>query len=140
MKKKSNTKNKLPPFVPVFIDILDSTAFQTLPPTASKLLIYFFRACSRSSKSPLNTDTIFNFTYAEAEKLGFARRTFSKALQDLKKHKFVSIVETGGLRGAGHSNSQYKLSDGWVAYGGLEWAQKLYKEDQLKKKLKKNQG
>jgi hypothetical protein len=64
----------------------------------------------------------------EATKYGFARRTFHDAVKSLELHGFIDIVSVGGLRGAGHTNSQYKLSNRWVTYGGLEWSIQAEKE------------
>ncbi len=121
---KTHQKNKgrLPPFVPISMDLLESTAYRKLSPSAAKLYPYFLRTCIRAVKGAPDTTTIFGLTYAEAEKYGFARRTTHDAIKALVLYGFVDIVSVGGLRGAGHTNSQYKLSNRWVTYGGLDWA------------------
>jgi len=121
-------KERLAPFVPIFNDELESTAYRTLSANAAKLLPYFKRICVKATRGKPNETTHFGFTYKEAGKYGFARRTFSRAVQELHKNGFIDIVEVGGLRGAGHSCSQYKLSKRWVTYGGLGWAMQLEKE------------
>lgn len=112
----------MPPFVPIRMDMLDSTAYQTLPANAAKLLPYFLRTCIRAVKGAPDTTTVFGLTYTEIVKLGFARRTTQDSIAALVQHGFVDVVSVGGLRGAGHTNSQYKLSARWVSYGGLDWA------------------
>ena len=121
-KPRLSKKDRLPPFVPIFHDELESTAYRTLSANAAKLLPYFKRICVKATRGKPNETTLFGFTYAEAVKYGFARRTFSRAVQELQKHGFIEVAEVGGLRGAGHSCSQYKLSKRWVTFGGLGWA------------------
>ena len=59
---------------------------------------------------------IFSLTYTEMEKHGFARKTFYNAIKDLTEKGFVEVISTGGLRGAGHTNSKYRLSKRWQLY------------------------
>jgi len=127
-KPRHSQKERLPPFVPILNDELESTAFRTLTANSAKLLLYFKRICIKATKGKPDYITIFGFTYTEAVKYGFARRTFSRAVQELQKHGFIDIAEVGGLRGAGHSCSRYKLSGRWVTFGGLDWARQLEKE------------
>lgn len=125
---KSKNSQRLPPFVPIYHDELESTAYQALSANAAKLLPYFKRICVKATRGAPNETTLFGFTYTEAVKYGFARRTFSRAIQELHKHGFIDIAEIGGLRGAGHSCSQYKLSKRWVTFGGLSWAMQAEKD------------
>lgn len=134
-KSRHSPKERLAPFVPIFHDELESTAYRTLSANAAKLLPYFKRICVKATRGKPNETTLFGFTYSEAVKYGFARRTFSRAVQDLHKHGFIDIAEVGGLRGAGHSCSQYKLSRRWVTFGGIDWAKQLEK-DRKKEALK----
>jgi len=127
-KSRHSQKERLPPFVPILHDELESTAYRTLSATAAKLLPYFKRICVKATRGKPDETTLFAFTYTEAVKYGFAKRTFSRAVQDLQKHGFIDIAEVGGLRGAGHSCSQYKLSRRWVTFGGIEWAKQMEKE------------
>lgn len=121
-KSRQKHKERMPPFVPIRLDMLESTAYITLPPSAAKLFPYFIRSCVRAVRGQPDTTTLVGFTYTEATKYGFARRTFHDAVKVLALHGFIDIVSVGGLRGAGHTNSQYKLSGRWVTYGGLDWA------------------
>jgi len=127
-KSRHSHKERLPPFVPILNDELESTAYRKLTATAAKLLPYFKRINSKATRGAPDYITLFGFTYTEASKYGFARRTFSRAVQELQKHGFIDIVEIGGLRGAGHSCSQYKLSKRWATFGGIDWAKQLEKE------------
>jgi len=112
----------MPPFVPIRLDTLESFAYRELPPSAAKLYPYFLRTCVRVVRGAPNETTIFGFSYTEAKKYGFSEHTFIRAVKALILHGFIDLVEQGGLRGAGHSCSKYKLSKRWVTYGGLDWA------------------
>lgn len=126
-KSRQKHKEKMPPFVPIRMDELESTAYRQLTGNAAKLLPYFKRTCIRAVKGAPDTCTIFGFTYTEAAKYGFSRSTFRRAIQELIAKGFVDRVEKGGLRGVGHTCSKYKLSGRWVTFGGLEWAQQAQK-------------
>jgi len=139
-KSRQQRKEKMPPFVPLRMDALESTAYMTLTPNAAKLLPYFIRSCIRAVKGAPDTTTIFGLTYAEAIKYGFARRTCHDAIKVLELHGFIDIVSVGGLRGVGFSNSQYKLSNRWVAYGGLDWAIQAKKDEERAKKKTAQDG
>lgn len=123
MSRRDKHRERLPPFVPVTHQVLESKAFKALTGNAVRAYLYFMRICTRVAKGKPDTATIFNFTYSEAVKLGFCRRTFYNAIKDLIEHGFIDQVEVGGLRGAGHSSSQFKLSDRWALWGGIGWAQ-----------------
>lgn len=127
-KSRYSKSERMPPFVPIFNDELESKAYRTLSATAAKLLPYFKRICVKATRGKPDETTLFGFTYTEAVKYGFARRTFSRSVQELQKHGFIDIAEVGGLRGVGHSCSQYKLSKRWATFGGIEWAKQAEKE------------
>lgn len=74
------------------------------------------------TRGKADESTLFGFTYTEAKKYGFPVNTFTRAVKALELHGFIDIVEQGGLRGAGHTCSKYKLSKRWVTMGGLDWA------------------
>lgn len=116
------------PFVPILYDELESTAYRELPPSAAKLLPYFKRICTKVTRGAPDETTLFGFTFSEAKKYGFPVNTFGRAVKALVLHGFIDIVEVGGLRGAGHSCSKYKLSKRWVTFGGLGWAIQAYKD------------
>lgn len=117
-KKKSGPGERLAPFVPIFNDELDSQAFKELTASAAKVYPYFKRIDGKlKRKMGGDYNGIFDFTYSEAEKYGFARKTFSRAITELNDKGFLNIVSQGGKRGCGMSNSKYKLSDRWRDYG-----------------------
>lgn len=115
--KKGLKSERLAPFAPIFRDEMLSRAFQELSPSAVKALIYFRWIQGVVKKKTGDPTASFDFTYDEAESYGFARRTFSRVVQQLVDTGFIDIVRQGGLRGCGRSNSHYKASERWRLYG-----------------------
>ncbi|ACH39991.1 hypothetical protein Gbem_2988 [Citrifermentans bemidjiense Bem] len=114
---KGKRLNRLPPFTPIFNEEMDSTAYLELSGTAVKVFTWFKRIDGRlRGKDRLGYNGIFDFTYNEAKRYGFAKRTFSRAIDELGEKGFIEVVSVGGLRGAGRSNSKYKLSSKWQIY------------------------
>lgn len=113
MKKQ---KERLPPFAAITNEEMLSKAYAELKPSAAKAYPHFKRFDGIRRKKDGYNGT-FDFTYSEAEKLGFARRTFSEIIEDLNAKGFIIIVGQGGMRGCGRSNSKYRLSERWRDYG-----------------------
>ena len=103
-------KDRLPPFVALPWELLNSRAYIDLPPSASKALPYFLGKVKRTWNDPARYSEIFTFSYPEGKRLGFAYGTFSRAIDDLVKHGFIILVEKGGLKGKGKGYSRYSLS------------------------------
>jgi len=117
-RSKKSKGERLPPFIPILIDELNSLAYQELTGNAAKVHPYF-KKISGTLKRKFGDDYngIFDFTYSEAEKFGFARQTFNRAITDLNAKGFIDIVKQGGKRGCCMSNSKYRLSQRWRDYG-----------------------
>ncbi len=107
---------RLPPFVAITWDILNSKAYKELPPSAGKLLPYFLGKVKLSFNDPERYSTTFAFTFLEAEKYGFAPATFSTAYRALHQKGFIEIFALGGLRGDRKSASKFRLSRRWEGY------------------------
>jgi len=118
-KRQDNVKgNRLTPFSPILYAELDSAAYKALPGNAAKALPYFKRIHGlRIKKAGRDFNGIFDFTYTEAEKIGFARHTFARIIAELNAKGFIDVVSQGGKRGCGMSNSKYCLSERWRNYG-----------------------
>jgi hypothetical protein len=115
---RKNKGERLPPFSPILNDQLLSRAYQELTGNSAKALPYFIRINGiLKTKTGDDFNGIFDFTYTEAEKFGFARRTFARIITDLNAKGFIDIVKQGGKRSCGMSNSKYKLSERWRDYG-----------------------
>lgn len=117
-RNKKSSSIRLPPFTPIFNEELNSDAYQSLPGNAAKALPYFRRIHGILQKKMGDKfNGIFDFTYSEAEKYGFARRTFSRVITELIEKGFIDLVVQGGKRGCGMSNSKYRQSERWRVYG-----------------------
>ena len=126
MSYKSRKRDRLPPFVPFYWEILNSKAYIELPPSASKALVYFLGRVRLNIRDAQRYLTDFSFSYREGNRLGFSLATFSKVIQDLIRFGFVDPVDKGGLRGDCKSNNVFRLSKRWEVYGKpnfelLEW-------------------
>jgi hypothetical protein len=55
------------------------------------------------------------FTYPEAKARGITKRQFTRAIDQLVRHGFISVVETGGAYQK--HKSKYALIDNWRDYG-----------------------
>jgi hypothetical protein len=113
--------NKLPPFVPITWDVLNSRAYKELPYAAAKALPYFLGKIKISFNDPLRFTTEFPLSYPEAKTYGFAPATFSKVIQKLVYFGFIDPVDKGGLRGCGKSYNLFRLSKRWKFYGEQEF-------------------
>ncbi len=110
---KYKKANRLPPFVAISWDILNSKAYQELNFASAKILPYLLGKPKIRFDDLNYYESVFNFSYGEAEKLGFARVTFARCVKDLQAKGFLIKVCSGGLRGDSKSYSKYKLSRGW---------------------------
>lgn len=121
-------EDRLPPFVPLPWKILNSSAYQALRYASAKALPFFMGKPKSHYDSLLYYSTEFSFSYAEAERLGFARGTFSKVIRDVIETGFVDPVEKGGLRGTGKSCNLYRLSKRWREHGKPSFERLLWEE------------
>ena len=121
MKRKKVRGNRLPPFVFLLWDLLNSPAYISLPPSAAKALPYFLGKVRLSPGYPERYKQAFEFSYREGKKRGFALATFSKVIQDLVKYGFIEPVDKGGLRGDCKSSNKFMLSKRWEAFGSKQF-------------------
>ncbi len=123
---KKKISNKLPPFVPMLWDMLNSKAYKDLPNSSKGLLPYFLGKVKLPIKSFEYYETTFSFSYAEALKIGCARRTFYNVIQALMRNGFIDPVKKGGLKSDKLTMSYFRLSKRWKDYGlatfkKMEW-------------------
>lgn len=120
-RRRKRRGDKLPPFVPLIWDILNSKAYKDLPASVAKALPYFLGKIKISFNDPQRYSTEFNFSYPEAHKKGFAKGTFSGVLKDLIAKGFIDPVDKGGLKGYHKGYNVFTLSERWKNYGALEF-------------------
>jgi len=106
-------------FVPLTFEELDSVAYISLAGNSAKVYCYLKRAARTAAykNSTHERDIQFDFTYSEAKRCGFSESTFIRAIKELWSKGFIDIVERGGLRGHGRTNSRYKITNLWKSYG-----------------------
>ena len=75
--KRPKNWGSLPPFVPLAWDLLNSPAYKSLPPSASKALPYYLGKVKLSPKDPERYEQVFDFSYREGHKMGFAFAGYS---------------------------------------------------------------
>ena len=109
--------NKLPPFVALTWEMLNSKAYKDLPASAAKALPYFLGKPKFSYNDPQRYREEFSLSYKEAQKYGFAIATHHRSICELVEKGFIDPVDRGGLRGLGRSCSLFTLSWRWKAYG-----------------------
>jgi len=115
---RKGRRNKLPPFVAITWDVLNSRAYRDLSPSAAKALPLFLGKVKVPHNSPERCHTSFHFPYGEAKRFGFAKRTFLRVIVDLVSKGFLDPVGKGGLRSLGKGYNTFRLSQRWMRYGG----------------------
>jgi len=116
-RKKRKITNKLPYFVPIIWEMLNSEAFKVLPYAASKALPYFLGKIKLPYQDPDRYENAFTFSYSEGRRLGFASSTFHNVICQLVEKGFIDPVDKGGLKSDAKSFNKFKLSKRWERYG-----------------------
>lgn len=117
IKNKQNKINIGGTFTPLLDAEIDSEAFKELSGSGVKVFIFFKRLNRQLQHKLGDSEPIFAYPYSRAKKAGVSESTYRRAIRDLWEKGFVSIISIGGLRGAGRTNSQYKLAGYWKTYG-----------------------
>ena len=104
-------------FTPILNDEIGSKAFKDLSGGALRLLVLFKQAHSQVGYKHGERQPIFAFPYSRAKKHGMSESTTRRAIRDLWHNGFIDVISIGGLRGAGRTNSQYKMAELWRTYG-----------------------
>ena len=108
--------NRLPPFVPLTWQMLNSEAYKSLNFASAKILPYFIGKVKTSYNDPQRYFTDFQFSYREAIKLGFSRATHHRNIKELVEKGFIDPIAKGGLRSDGKSSNLFRLSKRWEKY------------------------
>lgn len=108
--------HRLPPFVALTWEILNSKAYKALPNSAAKVLPYFLGKPKFNYNDPQRYREEFSLSYREAQKYGFAIATHHRSISELMKKGFIDPVDKGGLRGFGRSYNLFTLSWRWKDY------------------------
>ena len=116
-RSKRDKVNRLPPFVAITWQQLNSAAFIDLCHYARAALPYFLGKVKLPYQDPSRLQTPFSFPYSEAKRLGFPTSTFSKAIKQLVHHGFIDPYRKGGCYGDLKVSNQFTLSERWKKYG-----------------------
>ena len=110
-------RDRLPPFVALTWDLLNSQAYKKLPPSATKALPYFLGKVKVKYHDPQKYIEEFKFSYTEGRRDGFALGTFSKVIHDLIRFGFIDPVAKAKPGRYGKGENVFKLSRRWEQYG-----------------------
>jgi hypothetical protein len=124
MGKKKN--NRLPPFVALPWEVLNSKAYKDLNYAPAKALPLFLGKIKSGYSDPQRYLIEFSFSYSEGQRYSFAPSTFSKVIQELVIRGFIDPADKGGLKSDGKSYNLFRLSERWKRYGNndfvcLDW-------------------
>ena len=114
---KRKTGNRLPPFVPLTWQMLNSEAYKSLNYASAKSLPYFLGKVKTTYNDPERYWTEFTFSYREANKLGFATATHHNVIHELIAKGFLDPMKKGGLKSDGKGYNLFRLSKRWEEYG-----------------------
>lgn len=114
---RGRLSKRLPPFVALTWEMLNSKAYKDLNYSSAKALPYFLGKYKGAYRDPQRYLLEFPFSYSEAKRYGFSNSTFSKVIQELVRKGFIDPVDRGGLRGDSKSYNLFKLSRRWEKYG-----------------------
>jgi hypothetical protein len=117
MRRQRKKRKRVSGFVMMSWELLNSPAYVGLRHSSAKLLPYFLGKPKINPADPAYYQIDFQFTYKEAERLGFSTSTFSRCLEELMEEGFVDPVWKGGLRGDGKSPNRFRLSRRWRLRG-----------------------
>ncbi len=118
-RSRGKRNNRLPPFVALLWEMLNSNAYRELPYASAKALPFFLGKFKGAYREPQRYLFEFHFSYSEAKRYGFSNSTFSKVIQELIRKGFVDPVDRGGLRSDGKGYNLFKLSRRWEKYGTI---------------------
>lgn len=118
---------KLPPFVPLTWEMLNSPALRNLNHYSRAALPYFLGKVKLHYKHNERYVFEFSFPYSEGKRLGFPTSTFSKATCQLVEHGFIDPKDRGGCYGDLKKANKFTLSRRWEKYGTKEFEKKDWK-------------
>lgn len=118
---KRRRSNRLPPFVALTWEMLNSKAYKDIPPSAGKELPYFLGKVKTAYNDSQKYLIEFSFSYREANKYGFATTTHHRTICALIEKGFIDPCDKGGLRSDGKSYNLFRLSRRWEKYGSKDF-------------------
>lgn len=114
-------KDRLPPFVPLTWQMLNSQAYKELPASAAKALPYFLGKVKVGYNDLQKYHIEFSLSYTEAQRFSFAVAIYYRVIENLTKYGFIDPIDKGGLRSRNRSYNLFRLSMRWKLYGTSEF-------------------
>ena len=139
MARRRTKEPKLPPFVAIPWELLNSKAYCALSHSARACLPYWLGKPKIHYLAPEYCTKEFVFPYPEAQRYGFARATFAKIIREVVEKGFVDPKDKGGLRGDGLTYSHFVLSRRWQKFNSPEFEQVSWSQFQPRSKRKQVQ-
>lgn len=145
MARRKTQDVKLPPFVAMPWEVLNSKVCWTLTHSSRACLPYWMGKPKARFDSPEYYEKEFIFPYPEAQRYGFAKATFAKIIRELVEKGFVDPKDKGGLRGDGKGYNRFVLSRRWKKFNGpdfegVSWAQFKPRAKQKQVQKRKSTG
>jgi hypothetical protein len=99
-------KNRLPPFVPIFRDMLKSEAWESISNPARVAYLHL------KSKCVSFRDDEVTLSFKEMERI-MDRHTFARSLNQLEAHGFITKDQRGGLF---RKRNYFRISEQWITF------------------------
>jgi uncharacterized membrane protein len=99
-------KNKFPPFVAIFKEMLRSEAWESLSHPAKVAYIHLKEKCVSRDPGEIT------LSFKEMERI-MRRHTFSKAIKELEQRGFILKEQRGGLF---RKRNFYRLTEQWRSF------------------------
>ena len=99
-------KNRLPPFVAILKEMLQSEAWESISNPARIAYVHLKAKCV----TPNNDEITLSF--GEMERI-MDRHTFSRSLSQLEEHGFITKNQRGGLF---RKRNYFRISDQWKSF------------------------
>jgi hypothetical protein len=125
-------KSRLSSFVILPWALLNSEAYKALSPSAGKCLPFFRGKVKLPPNHADYYSTIFELSYGEAGRYGFAHQTYSRIICELIAKGFIDGQDKGGLRGSEKSSNRFCLSERWKKYGQANFEEQNWRTFQPK--------
>ena len=116
-------------------ELLNSAVFRSLSSTAMIIYLDFLqrrqmKKIGRKKKLIILNNGELIYTYGEAEKRGFTRTRFARAIDELVQKGFIDIAHAGN--GYNKDCTLYSISERWRAWGTENFIQKNRPKDTRK--------
>ena len=122
-------KPKQPPHVAMPYELINSSAYKSLPSSATKILPFLLGKPKLMLRDPDRLRVEFEYSVTEAmQDGGLARATALRAIHHLHEFGFLDVAQRGIAFEDRRLASRFRLSDRWHAFGKREFKAICWKE------------